>query len=207
MDNKLWTPDKSIHLPTPELIGFFLEVGAWDKAGKLYHQERIRSRSPVQAFLKILLVHMTEGVSQSTLDTGGVARLVDDSQNSYWAKAPLNNSIYGIVLGTDATAVDITDHQLAAQIHNGVGAGQMVHNAMVIDGTITIADPDAYFEFYRNFNNNSGGSISVRETGLYCKANITAVSYYFCIVRDVPTLITVPDGGGCYVKYTAKITE
>lgn len=201
----LWTPDKSIHLPSPELVGFFLEVGAWDKAGRLYHQQRQRSRSPVQAFLKGLLAHMGE-IGVTTTDTGGTPRGVTAHSLNFTIKGALGVDGYGIVIGTDNTVVDITDTKLVAQIMHGSGAGQMIHNAVATDTIITISDPDATFDAWRNFNNNSGASITVRETGMYC-GFYAAGSFNFCIVRDVPTQIVVPDGGGCYVKYTAKITE
>lgn len=207
--SKLYVPDRSIHLPGPELIGFYLEVGAWDKAGKLYHQERIRSRSPVQQFLQILLACMGEQNVAAT-DFGGESENIDyDGGSILLALGPINSAARGIVIGTDATAVDMTDSALAAIIAHGTGSGQMIYNAQVCDSTITVADPDATFETYRNFNNNSGATITVRETGIYVNNSVTGTpnTDYFLIVRDVPTEVAVVDGGGCYVKYTLKITE
>lgn len=207
---KLWTPSRELHLPTPDMIGFFLEVGAWDKAGKLYHQERLRSRSPVRQLLSIILAGIGEANVASVTDTAGASKTIDyDGTAHLNALGPINTSARGIVIGTDATAVDMTDTKLVAQIAHGTGSGQMIHNLQVCASAITVADPDATFETYRNFNNNSGATITVRETGIYVNNSVTGTpaTGYFCIVRDVPTAVAVPDGGGCYVLYTLKITE
>lgn len=202
---ELWTPSRKLHLPPPALIGFWLEVGAWDAKGRVFHQERALSRSPLQQLLELLLAHMFF-ITVSITDTGGTPRDCQANTQSFNAKGTLNQDLHGIVIGTGNTPVDITDYQLVAQIMDGGGAGQMIYNAEGFDTSVTIADPDATFETWRNFNNNSGAGITVKETGIYCYADASGL-VYLCLVRDVPTEIIVPDGGGCYVKYTAKITE
>ena len=58
----------------------------------------------------------------------------------------------------------------------------------------------------RSFVNGSGGSITVREIGVYCTAD--PGNLYFCIVRDVlGSPVAVPDGGSITVIYTFKAVE
>jgi len=203
----LWIPDKRIHLPPPNLIGFWLEVGAWGGQGRLFHQQQLLSRSPVKQLLQLLLMHMAQA-SQDVFDIGEIERAgATANASTFNANGVLGDAERGIVIGTDNTPVDITDKKLVVPIAHGSAATQMIYNAMAFDAAVTVSDPDCTFDMWRNFNNNSGGSIIVKETGIYGQFNAAATPYKACLVRDVPTQITVPDGGGCYVKYTAKITE
>ena len=181
-----------------------LEIRVWDRNGKTIQRVKQRSRSPVQQLLELLLVQMSNQ-SQSITDTSGASQSVGQHAQNLFATAAAGGDTRGIVIGTDATAVDMTDHALVAQIAHGSGAAQIVYQVQEWDTVVTVSDPDCTFEMWRNFNNNSGDTITIRETGIYCKA--TAANLYFCLIRDVPTAIAVPDGGGCYVKYTLKITE
>jgi len=199
--NGLWLPDKELHLPKPVMVGFYLELGVWDRNNKMISQIRTRTRSPVKQFLQILLGQFMAG-NITVTDTVGTGRTAGETSVMRILSA-VNDDTYGIVIGTDATAVDITDYQLVAQIAHGAGAGQMIYQGSEIDLDVTVADPDCTFDTWRNYNNNSGASITVKETGIYC----LAATFFFGIVRDVPAEVVVPDGGGCYVKYTPKITE
>jgi len=214
----LWVPDREFHLPPPTRgemailpwFGALLEVGLWDRFGNILYQERVPSRSPLKQFLQILLLLTNPiGFNDPVKDTGGTNRTISYG-SAYYNKLELSggaSSLYGIVIGTDATAVDILNNALIAQIVAGSGVGQMLYQTSVGSTAVTVADPDATFVWYRNFNNNSGGTITVRETGLYVRSVDGYGTGYFCIVRDTPTAVAVPDGGGCYVKYTLKITE
>jgi len=184
-----------------ELFDLWLETKSWDKAGVILHHKRQKSESVVLQFLEILNGLMRGG-SISIKATDGNHDTVAIQNYNF---AMTHVSLSGIMVGTGDTAVDIEDYALEAVIAHGTGAGELIYNVIVIPTTVTISDPDAYFEPYRNFSNNSGGSITVKETGMYVKAG--APDDYYMIVRDVPTEVVVPDGGGCYVKYTLKVSE
>lgn len=198
-------------------IELFVSVQVWDRDGNVVQSLREPSRSLVKPFLAILLAQMiaTAGsnpnLSGTHNDTGGTARTlhgaIGTNQLAYGAVGAVNDDTLGIVIGTGTTAVDITDTALATKIAEGTGSGQMTHQAQTYDGDITISDPDATFETNRDFNNNSGAQITVAETGVYCLAQAAGSARKFCMVRDVPTSVDVPDGGGCNVKYTFKISE
>lgn len=208
---QLWVPSKDLHLPPVRLSGFLLEVGAWDCNHYLFRQERLLCRSPVKQFLQTILGCFRWVDQAGVVDTGGTTRTLDVSDfgnGILRLDAAANTSLYGIVIGTDNTPVDITNSALVAQITHGTGAGQMVHQIMQFDTQVTVVDPNCTFATWRNFNNNSGGSIVVRETGIYVITRYVLTSQgVFLIARDIPTSVTVPDGGGCYVKYTLQITE
>lgn len=203
----LWVPERKLHLPPPRaeefgrtgLIRGTVELGTWDRRKRMLQQFREPCRSPLKQFLQMLLAQGPGAAN--VMDTGGTLRSWGAGLG-YDCLGVIDNSLYGIVIGTGSTVVDITDYKLVAQIAAGSGAGQMLHQAAVSDSVVTVADPDCTFVLYRNFNNNSGGSITVAETGIYAVR-----TYYFCFFRDVPTALAVPDGGGCYVKYTLQISE
>ncbi len=201
MKDKLWPPDKRLHLPAPVLVGFWLELGVWNSEGKLIHQQRQLSRSPLKQFLQALLSQFNISIGSVVKDTSGTLRSLMTAYIQVMSNA--GEVLWGLVLGTDNTPVDMLDYKLITQILEGSGVGQLLHQGCNFDADVTVADPDCTFDCWRNFNNNSGASITVREAAIYSKIT----TFYFCIVRDVPAQIVVPNGGGCYIKYTAKITE
>ena len=199
---EFWVPDKNLHLPKPKQRGLFVELGAWDETLKLIHQERELSRSPVKQFMQILLSQMRQKTVTSVTNTVGVSRNVYEYAANFAVNASTQPG-YGIVIGTGSTVVDILDYQLVAQVTTN-----WVYNTMVIDAAVTVADPDCTFEMYRNFNNNTGSSVVIAEVGVYCRAWDNSLQRTYMIFRDVPaSSVTVPDGGGCYVKYTLKVSE
>ena len=208
----IYVPDRRLHLPPPTkielatipMLGALVEIGAWDRNGRLFHQKREPSRSPVKQFLQWLCLHI-QGVTITITETDGTTTAVAPGTGVMDGMAALDDDTHGIVIGTGSTAVDITDSKLATQILQGSTSLKMVYNADGGDIDVTVADPNCTFAKWRNFNNNSGASITVAETGIYVRISSYVIN--LCIVRDIPTAVAVPDGGGCYVKYTLKITE
>ena len=182
-----------------------MELGAWDRNGRILEQYREQSRSPVRALLAILHVQMRRS-PESITDTGSTSRYITANSAGFDITAARNDGTHGIVIGTGSTAVDVGDTALVTAIAAGSGAGQIIHQTSAFsESSINVGSSTADFSAYRNFNNNSGGSITVQETGIVSKA--IGASWYFLLVRDVPASLAVPDGGGCYVKYTLQISE
>ena len=75
-------------------------------------------------------------------------------------------NIPGIAIGTDDTAFSAEQSKLVVLIANGTGTGQMSHVPMAYV-LPTYAAKTWKTTYSRIFNNNSGGSITVKETGLY----------------------------------------
>ncbi len=94
-------------------------------------------------------------------------------------------NLQGIVVGTGDAAFSVDNYNLATIIDAGSSAGQLIHNAMSTPSldytskvwTATLA---------RVFNNNSGGSITVKEVGIITNSIFFySGSEKFLIARDV----------------------
>ena len=135
---------------------------------------------------------------------------VGTSGNNFRMNAGAENAAMGIVIGTSNTPVAISDYRMGALIAQGFGAGQMDYMAMVINASV-VADPNCDFFMSRQMANNSGGLITVRESGIYVMMERSLSPFtaaYGCGVRDVfGTPQDVPDGGGITIEYTLRVTE
>ena len=85
--------------------------------------------------------------------------------------AAAGDDTVGIIIGTSATVFSFDDNDLVTQILDGVGAGQMSHIESNL-GVLTWSVGTRKFtnELIRFFNNNSGGPITVRESGIVTEA-------------------------------------
>jgi hypothetical protein len=114
----------------------------------------------------------------ATLDITNTSRAMSATTHRIDGAAGIDTR--GIVVGTGVTAVTISDYKLATQIAHGVAAGQLDHKLMVFDA-LSLVGGTASFVSKRQFENLSGGTISITETGIYG----TQATYNFCFVRDV----------------------
>lgn len=181
------------------------QVVVRDRHGKVLSRERRRSRSFLKAWNQLVCAQMSR-TAQTIKDIGGADRSISAGKYNFQMDGPADNTSYGPVVGTGNTAVTISDYQLEAQIAQGFGAGQLDHLVTTVD-VVTVSAPNAYFAAHRSMVNNSGGSITVRETGLYVQGK-NGTARYLCGVRDV--LVSeqvVPDGGAITVDYTLQVTE
>ncbi len=195
-------------------IQMYVRIRVHDKDGNLVHDHQEESRSLVKAFLAGLLANMSNsaGLGGTHNDILGAAKTIEvadaAAQAQFESKGTATDDDEGIVIGTTNTAVDITDEKLVAQVVHGTSSGQMEYELQTYSSDIAISDPNATFLTSRVFSNNSGGTITVRETGIYARiGTTTAVVFDFCIVRDVPTEVAVADSSTCTVDYTFKISE
>jgi hypothetical protein len=185
-----------------------------DRNGKFLSQEEDKSRSFLGLWNKMIWTQMT-GASYPALmvtDINGNSWPlgVGTSGNNFRMNGGAENPNMGVVIGTGNTPVDVSDFRLAALIAQGFGAGQMDYMAMVINPSV-VADPNCDFFMSRQMANNSGGLITVRESGIYIMMERSLSPFtaaYGCGVRDVfTTPQDVPDGGGITVEYTLRVTE
>lgn len=189
---------KKIPFESPKPIGgidFIIKI-----RGKKYYME-----SPLENFMAMLKAAMTYASpytgqceyaeSAKCKNTSNTARSAA-SWFSYawynWANATqpaAGVSTWGIQIGSDDTAVVITDYKLNTQIAHGSGAGEMLYGAQTI--TTGGVSPNKYAKILRTFTNNTANPIDVKECGL--------VAYPYCqgigpdpimITRDVisPTI-------------------
>jgi hypothetical protein len=108
-----------------------------------------------------------------------------------------------IVVGTGDTAYSIENFAMAGKIDNGNGAGQLLYSTLV-PITPVVYDSGTHIwkqTFTQIFNNNSGSSITVKETGLH-DYNL----YGILIERSVlsPT-VAVANGAQLTVTYSISM--
>lgn len=176
-----------------------------DRNGKILSKEEEKSRSMLGNWYRILYAHMAY-TSTSLIRTDGIDRGVIYFGDNWKFKADANEDSIGIVIGTGSTAVTIDDNKLDSQIMQGTDSGQMRHLAST-PGWPSVAGSNCDFLTTRTFLNNSGGSITVRESGIYCRVKGPTYYGYAGIVRDIlATPQDVPDGGSITIDYTLRIT-
>ncbi|MBA7611737.1 hypothetical protein ES703_18966 [subsurface metagenome] len=176
-----------------------------DRKGKILSRERRRSRSFLKQWNQLVYLHLSMVASLTMTDIGGVSRAGTRSKYSFRMNAPIANINYGIVIGTDNTAVLISDYALGARIAEGVGAGQMNYQASSV-ATSVVAAPTCGWIASRAIVNNSGLTITVREAGIYGWLTEFS-SWWVALVRDVlGTPQDVPDGGSMTINYTLRVS-
>jgi hypothetical protein len=197
-----------------EVLGVEWEIEVVDKDGKVTDRKRGRN-SLLTNFAWIMSGAMDaygHGVSGSEQDTGGTLRIMDWYPRNIAANylgievtGGAGTSTYGIVVGSDSTAVTADDYKLNTQIAHGVGAGQLSYLAVTLNAVV-VAAPTASVRIDRQFTNGSGGDVTVKELGIYIRSDASTSPRYFCICRDVIPDTLVPNGSSLNVKYTVYIS-
>ena len=186
----------------------FIEATVFDRDGKVISHKKKPSRSFVRGFNHILCAQIRQESTPDpvipTKNTGGALVNLRNSSACLRADGPVGIDDYGIVVGTSNQAVDIEDYALIAAVAEGVGAGQMNHQA----GSATylgVAAGVSSFTVDRSILNNSGDTINIEEVGIYVTATRTpTIATYVMVMRDLVSQ-AVPDGGGITVTYTIRI--
>jgi hypothetical protein len=115
-----------------------------------------------------------------------------------------NSYIYGIVVGTDDTAFSSEQFNLAALVNHGNSAAQLYYQAMAIATVAYTGGAKTWKATLRRiFNNNSGGSITIKEVGLgFYGYGYAAGLLYYMLERSVlsPT-VAVANGAQLTVTY------
>ena len=188
------------------------EVIVRDYHGKVISCERGGAHSFLKQWNEFIWYFHCLGTIYPKITTGSATKL-DSHDNNFRMNAGEGDASLGIVIGTDNTPVAIDDYAMGAQIAEGYGAGQMHHLANSI-ATSVVSPLNCGYLISRIIVNNSGGLITVRESGLYHQHSYrygpVAYQFYFyssCGVRDVfTTPQDVPDGGSITVNYTLQVT-
>lgn len=175
-----------------------------DRHGKVVSRERRRSRSFLKQWNQLVHLHMIQD-ERSITDTGGASRLIDHKMENFGMNAAAGTTTYGIRVGTGNTPVAIDDYALETPIEEGTGAGQMEHLVCTV-ATSVVAAPSCSFVVSRSIVNNSPAEITVREAGIYMRAQYVGY-YYLCATRDVfGSPQAVPIGGTITVDWTIQVT-
>lgn len=218
---KLSKLSQKYHVPVPQMR--IKRECFWPDGSPMWKAREDWGHSPVRNYYNMVFAWANmKCLSDSTpfgtgylnvKDTGGVIRY---SSSGYFLKergstiypnidtrnadggilAAAGDAGLGIVIGTDSTAWDFEQYVLLAPIANGSAAGQMDYSQSelhsISNDTLTLKDTRV-----RDFNNNSGNSITVEELGEYvdCGWNSPANTYTAMIVRDLTGGDAVADTG------------
>jgi hypothetical protein len=123
----------------------------------------------------------------------------------------------GIVVGTDNTAVAMTDYALHSKIQHGSGSGQLYHYGTIADPLfVDYQNNTVSFNFIRLLENLSPGTVTIKEMGLYTgdsnassSSDANVIEATHCIERDAlasANWITLNPGDIAKVIYKVQIT-
>jgi hypothetical protein len=196
---------------TPKLPKAVIEYEVRDKDGKLIEKGKFPAKSWVGNIIRLLnalwkvwtttasyskYTYTTPSVLLDTTNTARPLKLYTESASNVGGAAPAGDTSAGILLGTSDTPVSLGQYNLLGLITHGTGAGQLSYGATVVED-LTI-DTTYFFRIIRTFTNNSGGTITVREIGLFLKP----IEQSFMFARDVPpSPISIPAGSTLTVRY------
>lgn len=183
--------------PLPKL---YIEYEVRDKDGKIVRKGRIKSQSWVGNIVGLLsAIISTWGTVGSgyyavqtrsdIIDTSGNARATVlatwTTTGNLGGCAPAGDTSAGILVGSSDAPVQIGQYNLQGLISHGTGANQLVYGATNVE-TIT-KNGTWYFRVVRTFTNNSGGTVTVREMGLFVKLGCYSSPYIYSVMlaRDV----------------------
>lgn len=165
-----------------------------DKDGNIKKQFTEKCESLLRQFQRFQFSFFASTTKNIT-DVGNTTRSCNNTEKNE-ANGPSGNDVYGIQIGTGTTTVAIDDYMIETQINEGTGAGQMEHQFTSI--TNNEGSSQDYVLISRQFINNSGSSITVKEAGLVTK---TADPWYFLLLRDLITPTAVGDGESITIEY------
>uniref|UniRef100_A0A6M3LT81 Uncharacterized protein n=1 Tax=viral metagenome TaxID=1070528 RepID=A0A6M3LT81_9ZZZZ len=121
----------------------------------------------------------------------------------------VEGSKIGIQVGTGAGAVAPGDTALGTRILHGRAAGELEYGGCELLG-LTIANPNGEFTIRRYFTNNSGGGITVEETGIHALGTMFTVGFgmtwAFLVARDLTGGVAVANTELLRVTYVVQIT-
>lgn len=180
-----------------------------DKDGKVISDSGEKeAHSYLIQFLEFICA-MFDSVITSATNTDGAESTIytqtGELPDFFFTNAGINNDAYGIIVGTNAgsTPEDNTNFKLDTKIAEGSGAGQLTHNATTLDAPAVVGtNVDCVIK--RSFTNNSGSTITVKETGVRVRYNPTGKHHL--IMRDIVSDTPIPDLCSLSVYYTMRTT-
>lgn len=178
---------------SPNLL---LTIQLINSAGVPISYKQIYPQSLVQGFIALLACQFL-GTYTTLKDITNNNRGFYPYAQNFSILADIGNDTQGIVAGTDATAVAITNYKLGTRIAHGTAATQLQYGVQEMLTPFTQSGSDAYFEFRRTLTNNSGSTIVLKEVGVYTQFY---ASYLCCVER---TLVdqSIPNTNGATLTY------
>jgi hypothetical protein len=198
-------------LKVPALPEIMIGLKVHDKNGILTFDDVQRGHSWLRHFWDSLFMACSSctGTGSSVAAGNMVGVRFDGAIYTAYSSSGMGASVgdgngSGLKVGTSDTAFSVNHYALQAEIANGNGSGQLLHSTTTSGGVAVYTGGAKTWSatISRIFNNNSGASITVKETGLMnygCPFNNTNNFY---IERSVlsPT-VAVANGAQLTVTY------
>lgn len=193
---------RELRVPPPPEI--FIRLQVHDKTGKLVFDDTQRGHSWIRNYYNVMAATIFRAGLGSAYEAGSLKiKASDGTLGDVWSTW-INHTYIGstIAVGTSSAAWSAANYALGALIASGNGAGQL------LQGSTTAGTP-SYTAGTKKFsntiamvaNNNSGGSITVAEVGLY---GTNGKSLY--IDRSVLSpAVEVANGAQLTVTYTISM--
>jgi len=162
------------------------------------------ANSFVLQFLEYIYYMALTGNQFSTTTDAGEQWIyygADPNLNMFYVVAAIALDAYGIVVGTGDTAVDNEDIILDVQLTEGSALGEISHGEGTV-GAAGVQGANVDMLLSRDFTNNTGAAISIKEVGVYARSG----SRNFCIIRDLVGPVNVPRFCSLAVRYTIRTT-
>jgi hypothetical protein len=212
---------RELKVPAPPEIMIGLKVH--DKNGVLTFDDVQRGHSWTRNFWNFIfgVASTSRGIADATFVAGKMsgkttaAAIRSDAASTSFVAGQLNtgpgfNNVAatansGIVVGTGDTAFSTADYILATLIAHGNAATQLSYNPMSGGSLPSYTGGSKTWKgtLTRLFNNNSGGSITVKEVGLIFAGGVcwTASEYYLFERSVLAPTVAVANGAQLTVTY------
>ena len=179
-----------------------LTVESFNRKGRKFDELIVPMQSYVIGWIDVWAAQFRQGLNPGPYPMSTTGGSIDPHGINEWMKLNFGDSLglNGIVVGTDSTPVALEDYALGTLIAHGIGAGQLEYGESTVSAP-TIISSTARLQCQRLFTNNSGGSITVREAGIY--AGFGARVYL--VARDVFTKVIL-NTDSATMTYTLQVT-
>jgi hypothetical protein len=211
---------RELKVPAPPEI--FIGLKVHDKNGIMVFDDVQRGHSWTRIYWNTMFGIMADAantVEETTFGAGkystkvlngtivGVVGFIpyrqSGSELGYGLRGGIGIDTMGIVVGTGDTAFGLDQYCLVTPIAHGNAAGQFAYSAQAANALSYVGGTKTWKNaIARIFNNNSGGSITVKEVGLYAGYVTFNTSSNYMWERSVlsPT-VAVADGAQLTVTY------
>lgn len=171
-----------------------ISANLFDRHGKLIRKYRPRvAHSFLAQFIELLYLHMSQG-TVSVTQTNGVEESPAKSTATFQVNLGASSLLWGMLIGSGDTAVDIDDHALESIITSDL---------TVSAHTFVLSYPTASsrrLSISRTFINALASPMAIEEVALY---TMSGEGYYFCLDR---TLYSVAIPASSSLELTYRIT-
>lgn len=177
------------------------------KNGEYEKTRKYKAHSYLMQLIQFLYVQMTTQslvAPNQPIDKDAAANNLVKHADNMLLNGGAGGANPGIQVGTDNTAVNISQHALVAMVANGNGAGQLNY-AAVGYGLPAVAGSSCSFTLSRTLTGNAVDAINVKEVGIMMVGWSGAAQKYYLLERSLMTF-TIPVATPKTVTYTLRVT-